>query len=149
MSLKGRLEEDMKAALRAGDKARLGALRLALAAVKQREVDSRQPLDDAGVQAVLERMIKQGRDSITQYRDGSREDLAAKEAAEIEVLQAYLPEPLTDEELEALITDAIDETGAAGRQDIGKVMGIIKARASGRVDMREANSRVRAALEGE
>jgi uncharacterized protein len=149
MSLKGRLEEDMKAALRAGDKARLGAVRLALAGIKQREVDTRQPLDDAGVQAVLERMIKQGRDALAQYREGAREDLAAKEAAEIEVWQSYLPEPLSDEELEALISDAIDEAGATGLGDIGKVMGIIKARAAGRVDMREANSRVRAALADE
>jgi uncharacterized protein len=149
MSLKGRLEEDMKAALRAGEKARLGALRLALAGVKQREVDTRQPLDDAGVQSVLERMIKQGRDALAQYREGAREDLAAKEAAEIEVWQSYLPEPMSDDELEALITDAIDETGAAGLSDIGKVMGIIKARAAGRVDMREANARVRAALADE
>lgn len=149
MSLKGRLEEDMKAAMRAGDKPRLAALRLALAGVKQREVDTRQPLDDAGVQNVLERMIKQGRDAMAQYRDGAREDLAAKEAAEIDVWQAYLPEPLSDEELEALISEAIDETGAAGMADMGKVMGIIKARAAGRVDMREANSRVRAALSDE
>lgn len=149
MSLKGRLEEDMKAALRAGDKARLGALRLALAGIKQREVDTRHPLDDAGVQSVLERMIKQGRDAVAQYREGAREDLAAKEAAEIEVWQAYLPEPMSDEELDALIGDAIDESGAAGVADIGKVMGIIKARAAGRVDMREVNSRVRAALADE
>jgi|SRR5690606_19961435 len=149
MSLKGRLEEDMKAAMRAGDKPRLAALRLAIAGIRQREVDTRQPLDDAGVQNVLERMIKQGRDAVAQYRDGAREDLAAKEAAEIEVWQSYLPEPLSDEELEALISDAIDETGAAGMSDMGKVMGIIKARAAGRVDMREANSRVRAALADE
>jgi uncharacterized protein len=149
MSLKGRLEEDVKTAMRAGDKARLSVLRLALSAVKQREVDTRQPLDDAGVQGVLERMIKQGRDSVAQYRDGAREDLAAKEAAEIDILQTYLPEPLSEEELETMISDAIDETGAAGVKDIGKVMGIIKARAAGRADMREVNSRVRAALEAE
>jgi uncharacterized protein YqeY len=146
MSLKGRLTEDMKSALRAGDKPRLAALRLALAAVKQREVDTRQPLDDAGVQSVLDRLIKQGRDAVTQYRDGAREDLAAKEAAEVEVWLAYLPEPLTDEELEALIADAIDESGARGPGDIGKVMPIVKARAAGRVDMKEVNARVRAAL---
>jgi uncharacterized protein YqeY len=146
MSLKGRLEEDMKAAMRAGNKDRLSILRLALAAVKQREVDSRQSLDDAGVQGVIERLIKQGRDALAQYRAGGREDLVAKEEAEVATLQAYLPEPLTEEELEALITEAIDETRASGPQDIGKVMGIVKARASGRVDMREANARVRAAL---
>jgi uncharacterized protein YqeY len=102
MSLKGRLEDDMKAALRAGEKDRLSILRLALAAIKQREVDSRQPLDDTGVQGVLERLIKQGREALNQYRAGERGDLAAKEEAEIETLSAYLPEPLTDEELESI-----------------------------------------------
>ncbi len=149
MSLKGRLEDDMKAALRAGDKERLSILRLALAAVKQREVDSRQALDDAGVQAVLERLIKQGRDSLAQYRAAERGDLAAKEEAEIETLQAYLPEPLTEEELDELIAEAIDSTGAAGPQDMGRVMGVLKARAAGRADMREVNARVRAALASE
>lgn len=149
MSLKGRLEDDMKAALRAGDKERLSILRLALAAVKQREVDTRQPLDDAGVQGVLERLIKQGRESLSQYRAGQRGDLAAKEEAEIETLLAYLPEPLSDSELDELIAEAIDSTGATGPQDIGKVMGFIKARAAGRVDMREVNTRVRAALAAE
>lgn len=149
MSLKGRLEEDMKAALRAGDKPRLSALRLALAAIKQREVDSRHQLDDAGVQSVLERMIKQTRDALGQYREAGRADLIAKEEAEISVLQNYLPEPLDEEELETLITEAIDEVGARGLNDIGKVMAALKAKAAGRVDMREANARVRAALESE
>ncbi|HEU4616725.1 MAG TPA: GatB/YqeY domain-containing protein [Gammaproteobacteria bacterium] len=146
MSLKGRLEEDMKAAMRAGDKDKLSILRLALAAVKQREVDSRQTLDDAGVQGVIERLIKQGRDALVQYRAGGREDLVAKEEAEVATLQSYLPEPLSEDELEALIAEAIDSTGATGLQDIGKVMGFVKTRAGGRIDMREANSRVRAAL---
>lgn len=146
MSLKARLDEDMKAALRAGDKVRLSALRLALAAVKQREVDSRQALDDAGVQGVLERMIKQTRDSLSQYRDAGRSDLADKDEAEIGVLQAYLPEPLSEEELDQLISDAIDEVGARGLNDIGKVMAAIKTKAAGRADMREVNARVRAAL---
>lgn len=146
MSLKGRLEDDVKAAMRAGEKERLSILRLALAAIKQREVDTRQPLDDAGVQTVLERLIKQGRESLSQYRSGGRADLAAKEEAEIATLQTYLPEPLSDRELDELIAEAIDSTGAAGMQDIGKVMGVLKTRASGRVDMREANARVRAAL---
>jgi len=149
MSLKGRLEEDMKTALRAGDKARLSAVRLALAAIKQREVDSRQQLDDAGVQNVLERMIKQTREALFQYREAGRADLVAKEEAEISVLQSYLPEPLGDEELEALITDTIEEVDARGLNDIGKVMAAIKTKAAGRVDMREVNARVRAALEGE
>ncbi|HEX7081079.1 MAG TPA: GatB/YqeY domain-containing protein [Gammaproteobacteria bacterium] len=149
MSLKGRLEEDMKAALRGGDKARLSALRLALAAVKQREVDTRQQLDDAGVRNVLERMIKQTRDALAQYRDAGRTDLVAKEEAEIAVLQSYLPEPLTEEELETLISDTIDEVGARGLNDIGRVMAAIKAKAAGRADMRDVNARVRAALEGD
>ena len=149
MSLKGRLEEDMKTALRAGDKARLSAVRLALAAVKQREVDSRQQLDDAGVQNVLERMIKQTREALVPYREAGRADLVAKEEAEISVLQSYLPEPLGDEELETLITDTIEEVDARGLNDIGKVMAAIKTKAAGRVDMREVNARVRAALEGE
>jgi uncharacterized protein len=149
MSLKGRLEEDMKAALRSGDKARLSALRLALAAVKQREVDSRQTLDDAAVQGVLERMIKQTRDALAQYREAGRDDLVEKEAAEIAVLQSYLPEPLTEEELDELISDVIDEVGARGLNDIGRVMAAMKTKAAGRADMREVNTRVRAALTDE
>jgi uncharacterized protein YqeY len=146
MSLKERLEDDMKAALRAGDKGKLSILRLALAAIKQREVDTRQPLDDAGVQGVLERMIKQGRDALGQYRAGQRGDLAAKEEAEIETLEAYLPEPLGSEELDELISEVIDSLGAAGPQDMGKVMNAIKAQVAGRADMREVSTRVRAAL---
>jgi len=146
MSLKGRIEEDMKAALRAGDKVRLSTLRLVLAAIKQREVDSRQPLDDMGVLGVLERMIKQTRDSLAQYREAGRSDLVAKDEAEIGVLQAYLPEPLTEDELDTLISDAIDEVGARGLNDIGKVMAAMKTKAAGRADMREVNARVRAAL---
>ena len=149
MSLKARLDEDMKAALRAGDKVRLSALRLALAAVKQREVDSRQALDDAGVQGVLERMIKQTRDSLAQYREAGRADLVEKDEAEIAILQSYLPEPLSDEELDTLISDAIDEVGARGLNDIGKVMAAMKTKAAGRADMREVNARVRAALSEE
>ncbi|HEX5419377.1 MAG TPA: GatB/YqeY domain-containing protein [Gammaproteobacteria bacterium] len=146
MSLKERLEDDMRAALRAGDKGKLSILRFALAAVKQREVDTRQPLDDAGVQGVLERMIKQGRDALSQYRAGQRGDLAAKEEAEIETLEAYLPEPLGSRELDELISEVIDTLGAAGPQDMGKVMNAIKAQVAGRADMREVSTRVRAAL---
>lgn len=149
MSLKGRLQEDMKAAMRSGDKARLSALRLALAAVKQREVDSRQTLDDAGIQNVLERMIKQTRDALAQYREAGRDDLIEKEQNEIAVLQSYLPDPLSDEELDELIAGTIDEVGARGLNDIGKVMAAIKTKAAGRADMREVNSRVRAALADE
>src|SRR5690606_29743114 len=149
MPLKGRLEEDMRAALRSGDKVRLGALRLALAAVKQREGDSRQPLADAGVQSGLERRIKQTRDSLAQYREAGRDDLVQKDEAEIAVLQSYLPEPLSDEELAEMIADTIDEVGARGLNDIGKVMAAMKSKAAGRADMREVNSRVRAALADE
>jgi uncharacterized protein YqeY len=146
MSLKDRLQEDMQAALRAGDKPRLSVLRMALAGVKQREVDTRRPLDDAGVQTVIERMIKQGRDSVSQYQDGGRADLVAKEEAEIVVLQNYLPKPLTDSELDTLIVEAIDAAQASSVKDLGKVMAVIKARAAGRVEMGQISARVRAAL---
>jgi uncharacterized protein len=146
MSLKDRLQEDMNAALKAGDKARLSVLRMALAGVKQREVDTRRPLDDAGVQTVIERMIKQGRDSVNQYRDGGRQDLVAKEEAEILVLQTYLPKPLSDSELDTLIAEAIDAAKATSAKDMGKVMAVIKSRAAGRVDMGAISSRVRSML---
>jgi uncharacterized protein YqeY len=146
MPLKDRIQEDMQAALKAGDKPRLSVLRMALAGVKQREVDTRRPLDDAGVTTVLERMIKQARDSIAQFRDGGREDLVSKEEAEIKVLQTYLPQPLTDAELEALIAEAIEAAKATSVKDLGKVMGVIKARAAGRVEMGAISGRVRAML---
>ena len=146
MSLKDRLQEDMKAAMRSGEKARLSVLRMALAGVKQREVDTRRPLDDAGVQSVIERMIKQGRDSVSQYRDGGRQDLVDKEEAEIKVLQTYLPQPLTDAELDTFIAECIEAAGAMSVKDLGKVMGVIKARAAGRVDMSTVSTRVRSML---
>jgi uncharacterized protein YqeY len=149
VSLKERLQLDMQAAMRSGDKARLSVLRMALAGIKQREVDSRRALDDAGVQAVIERMIKQGRDSAAQYRDGGRTDLVEKEEAEILVLQEYLPRQLTDDELDAFIAECIEAAGATSLKDLGKVMGIVKARAQGRVEMGEASARVRAALESD
>jgi uncharacterized protein len=149
MSLKDRLQQDMQAALKAGDKARLSVLRMALAGVKQREVDTRRPLDDAGIQAVIERMIKQGRDSVSQYRDGGRQDLVAKEEAEIQVLQSYLPQQLTDGELDALIAECIDAAGARSLKDLGKVMGVVKTKAQGRVDMSQVSARVRAALDSD
>ena len=146
MSLKDRLTEDMQAAMRSGDKPRLSVLRLALSGVKQREVDTRRPLDDAGVQSVIERMIKQGRDSITQYRAGSRQDLVDKEEAEIKVLQTYLPQPLSDADLDTLIAECIEAAGAMSVKDLGKVMGVIKTRAAGRVDMSTVSTRVRSML---
>jgi uncharacterized protein YqeY len=146
MSLKDRLQEDMQAAMRSGDKARLSVLRMALSGVKQREVDTRRPLDDMGVQTVIERMIKQGRDSVSQYRDGGRADLVAKEEAEIAVLQTYLPQPMDDAELDTFLAECIDAAAATSLKDLGKVMGVIKARAAGRVDMSTVSARVRAML---
>ena len=142
MSLKDRLTEDMQAAMRSGDKARLSVLRMALAGIKQREVDTRRPLDDAAVQAVIERMIKQGKDSLTQFREGNRADLVAKEEAEIKVLQAYLPQQLSDSELDTFIVECIEAAGATTVKDLGKVMGVIKQRAAGRVDMSTVSARV-------
>lgn len=146
MSLKDRLQQDMQAAMKAGDKARLSVVRMALAGVKQREVDTRRPLDDAGVQTVIERMIKQGKDSAHQYREGGRDDLVAKEEAEIAVLQTYLPQALSEAEVDNLIAEALEATGATGIKDLGRVMADIKARAAGRVDMGEVSARVRASL---
>jgi uncharacterized protein YqeY len=146
MSLKDRLTEDMQTALKAGDKARLSVLRMALAGVKQREVDTRRPLDDAGVQTVIERMIKQGRDALAQFRDGGRQDLVAKEEAELAVLATYLPKPLDDNELDALIAEAIETSKASSTKDLGKVMAVIKTKAAGRVDMGAISARVRAML---
>ena len=147
MSLKTRLQEDMKAALRAGDKPRLGVIRLAIAAIKQREVDERIELDDAQVLAVLEKMIKQRRDSVSQYEAAKREDLAAAERFEIGVIEGYLPAPLDAAELVALVDAAIAETGAESVRDMGKVMGLLKQRAAGRADMGAVSSLVKQRLD--
>ncbi len=146
MSLKDRLTEDMQAAMRSGDKPRLSVLRMALAGVKQREVDTRRPLDDAAVQAVIERMIKQGKDALAQFRDGGRADLVAKEEAELKVLQTYLPQPFSDSELDSFLAECIEAAGATGVKDLGKVMGVVKTRAAGRVDMSTVSARVRTML---
>jgi len=138
----------MKQAMRAGDKPRLSTVRMALAAIKQREVDDRAELDDTQVLGVLEKMIKQRRESAALYRDGNRADLADKEEAEVALLSTYLPEQLTDEEIDALIADAIASTGAEGIRDMGKVMGKLKAAAQGRADMGELGTRVKARLAG-
>jgi uncharacterized protein YqeY len=132
--------------MRSGDKPRVGALRMVLATIKQREVDSRGALDDAGVVAVLEKMIKQGRDALEQFKSGGRADLVAKESAEIALFEQYLPARMGDAELDALIAEVIAATGAQGPKDMGKVMAALKAKAAGRVDMGAANARVRAAL---
>ena len=146
MALKDRITEDMKTAMRAGDKHRLGAIRLILAAVKQREVDERIALDDAQVLAVLDKMLKQRRESIAQFQSGGREDLAAKVAAEVGILQTYLPAQLSDAELDSLIAEALAATGAASVKDMGKVMGVVKAKAQGRADMGAVSARIKAKL---
>ena len=146
MTLKESLNADIKAALKAGDKARTGVLRMVTAAIKQREVDERIELDDAAVTAVVEKMVKQRRESEKAFRDGNRDDLAAKEAAEIELLVAYLPEPLSAAEVDALVDAAITESGASSMREMGKAMGIIKSRAQGRVDMAEISQKLKSRL---
>ena len=146
MSLKGNITDDMKSAMKAGDKDRLKVVRLILAAIKQYEVDNRTELDDAGVLGVLDKMVKQRRDSVEQFQKGGRDDLANIELAEIAVLEAYLPEQLSDTELDALIDEAIAATGAESIRDMGKVMGTIKAKAAGRADMGAVGARVKARL---
>lgn len=146
MSLKEHVQEDMKTALRAGDKDRLATVRLILAAIKQREVDERIMLDDTQVLSVLEKMVKQRRESITQFDAGGRADLVAKERAELEIISGYLPAPLGEAELDALIEIAITETGASSIKDMGKVMGVIKGKAQGRVDMALVGARIKARL---
>lgn len=135
MSLKQRLTDDMKAAMKAGEKDRLGVIRLMNAAIKQREVDERIELDDAAVLAVLEKMVKQRRDSVAQYEAAGREDLAAVERAEIAVIEAYLPEKLGEAEIQAEIDAAIAATGASGPADMGKLMGALKPKLAGKADM--------------
>jgi uncharacterized protein YqeY len=146
MALKDRVTEDMKTAMRAGDKERLGTVRLLLAAIKQREVDERITLDDGQVVAVIEKMIKQRREAIGQFESGGRSDLVAKETAEIGVLQGYLPAQLTAAEVDALITEAIAATGAASIKDMGKVMGFVKPKAQGRTDMGALSARIKQKL---
>ena len=146
MTLKERINEDMKAAMRARESARLAAIRLLLAAIKQREVDERVQLDDAAVIAVIDKMLKQRRDSITQYHAAGRQDLVDAEQFEVNVLQAYMPASLSADEIAAAVAAAVTETGAAGPGDMGKVMGVLKPRLSGRADMTEVSKQVKAAL---
>ena|SRR5688572_33437464 len=138
----------MQNAMRSGEKDRLAVIRLLQAAIKQREVDERITLDDTQVTSVLEKMIKQRKESVVAFEKGSRPDLVAKENAEIAVLQPYLPAQLSDTELDALITDAISATGAASVKDMGKVMGIVKAKAAGKADMGAVGARIKAKLGG-
>jgi uncharacterized protein len=146
MALKDRLTEDMKTAMRAADKERLGTVRLALAAIKQREVDERVSLDDGQVLAVLEKMIKQRREAIAQFAAGGRQDLVTKETAEIGVLQQYLPAQLSEAEVDGLIQEAIQATGATSMKDMGKVMAAVKSKAQGRTDMGALSARIKQKL---
>ena len=146
MPLKSQITEDMKSAMKAGEKDRLKVVRLILAGIKQVEVDQRVELDDAGVLAVLTKMVKQRRDSVEQFEKGDREDLAAIERAEIAVIEKYLPEQLSADDLAALVDEAIAATGAESIRDMGKVMGQIKAKAAGRADMGAVSATVKERL---
>ena len=146
MSLKDQITEDMKNAMRAKETARLGAIRLLLAAIKQREVDDRVVLDDAAVIAIIEKMLKQRKDSISQFEKANRDDLVAIEAAEMLILQAYLPAQMSDAEVEAAVAAAVASTGAAGPQDMGKVISALKAQLAGKADMGKVSALVKAAL---
>jgi len=148
MTLKERITEDMKTAMRSGEKDRLAVIRLLQAAIKQREVDERITLDDAQVTSVLEKMIKQRKESIVAFEKGGRADLVAKENAEVVILQPYLPAQLGEAELDALIAEAIASTGAASIKDMGKVMGVVKAKAAGKADMGAVGARIKAKLGG-
>ncbi len=148
MSLKERITDDMKAAMRAGEKERLGVIRMITAAIKQREVDERIVLDDTQVLSVLEKMIKQRKESLAQFQAGNRQDLVDKESREITLLQTYMPSRLSDAEVDAMIADAVAATGAATIKDMGKVMGVIKAKAQGRADMAAVGAKIKAKLGG-
>jgi uncharacterized protein len=148
MTLRTQVTEDMKAAMRAKDSARLNAIRLLLAAMKQREVDERIELTDTQVIEVIEKMLKQRRDSISQYEAAKRQDLADAEKFEVGVLSAYLPQPLSDSEVSALVDAAISETGAAGVKDMGKVMAMVKPRIIGRADVGKVSGLIKARLGG-
>ncbi len=148
MSLKEQISEDMKTAMRAKDSARLGAIRLLLAAIKQKEVDERITLDDAQITVVIDKMLKQRRDSIGQYEAANRQDLADAEKFELEVLTAYMPQQMSAEEVRATIAGVIAAVGATGPADMGKVMAPLKAKLAGRTDMAQASALVKAALSG-
>jgi uncharacterized protein YqeY len=146
MSLKDQITEDMKNAMRAKDTARLGTIRLLLAAMKQKEVDERIELDDGAVVAIIEKLIKQRKDSISQFQAAKRDDLVAIENAELIVLQAYMPEQMSEAEVAAVVAKAVAEVGAAGPQDMGKVMGLVKSQLAGKADMGVVSAQVKAAL---
>ncbi len=146
MTLKGQIHDDMKTAMKAGDKDRLKTVRLILAAINQVEVDERTELDDAAVLGVLNKMVKQRRDSVSQFRDGGRDDLVDIELGEIKVIENYLPEALSDDELDQMIGQAISDTGAASLRDMGKVMGAVKTMAEGRANMSAVGAKVKSIL---
>lgn len=146
MSLRDQINDDMKAAMRARETERLGTIRLLLAAIKQREVDDRVTLDDAGITVVIDKMIKQRKDSISQFEAAGRTDLVSKESAELAVLSAYMPEQLSAGQIAAEVVAAVAQTGAAGPQDMGKVMGVLKPKLAGRADMTAVSAQVKAAL---
>ena len=148
MSLKDRITEDMKAAMRAKESERLGTIRMLTAAIKQREVDERIQLDDVQVLTVIEKMIKMRKESIEQFKSGGRDDLVAREAKEIELLQAYLPAQLSEAEVDALIREAIAESGATSIKEMGKAMALLKQKAQGRADMAAASAKLKAKLSG-
>lgn len=143
MSLKRQINDDMKAAMKARDSQRLSAIRLLLAAMKQKEVDERIELDDAAITAVIDKMLKQRRDSLSQYEAAGRADLAAKEQAEIDVLTQYMPTPLTEAEIDALIEQAITDSGATGAAAMGKVVGLVRPQVMGRADMAQVSARIK------
>ena len=146
MTLKARITEDMKSAMRAKEAVRLGAVRLLLAAIKQKEVDERTELDDGAIASIVEKLIKQRKDSISQFQAAGRDDLVAAEQAELAVLQAYLPEQLSVAEVEAAVAAAIAESGASSARDMGKVMGLLKSRLAGRADMAQVSALIKARL---
>lgn len=146
MKLKEQLQQDMKDALRAGEKLRLGTIRMAIAAIKQRELDDQVELEDSAVLAVLQKMIKQRVDAAEQFKEAGRDDLETKERAEIGFLEVYMPESLSDEELDAMVDAAVAESGAESMREMGKVMGILKDKVQGRADMGAVSARVKARL---
>ena len=146
MPIKDQIKDDMKAAMKAGEKDKLGVIRMVSAAIKQIEVDERKELNDAEVLAVLDKMSKQRRESIKQFREGNREDLAAVEETEIAILQTWLPAQLSEDEIAALVAEAISKTGAESMKDMGKVMGVLKPQLQGRADMGAVSGKIKAQL---
>ena len=148
MSLKDRITEDMKAAMRAKESERLGTIRMLTAAIKQREVDERVAMDDVQVLSIIDKMIKMRKESIEQFKSGGRDDLVARESKEIELLQGYLPAQLAESEVDALIREAIAESGATSIKEMGKAMALLKQKAQGRTDMAAASAKLKAKLTG-